>query len=106
MHAHSWELRAELPDPDDPAHEAFLAGLRADWRGVALDAGDRALCAFAERLSLRPADVGPADLDALRAAGFDDVALHHATQVVAYFNYVNRVADALGVDLEPEMPPP
>lgn len=40
-------------------------------------------------------------MDALRAAGFDDTAIHDAAQVIAYFNYINRVADALGVDLEP-----
>jgi alkylhydroperoxidase family enzyme len=42
----------------------------------------------------------------LRAAGFDDVAIHDATQVIGYFNYINRVADGLGVDLEPEMQVP
>lgn len=46
-----------------------------------------------------------ADLDALRAHGLDDRALHDATQVVAYFNYINRIADALHVELEPDMPP-
>ncbi len=40
-------------------------------------------------------------VDALRAAGFDDVAIHDATQIVGYFNYINRVAEALGVELEP-----
>lgn len=45
------------------------------------------------------------DLEPLRAAGFDDVAIHDAIQVVSYFNYINRVADAVHVDLEPEMPP-
>lgn len=48
----------------------------------------------------------PADLDALRRHGFTDEAIHDAVQVIAYFNYINRVADALGVDLEPDMPPP
>lgn len=43
----------------------------------------------------------PSDLDALRAHGFDDDAITVATQVIAYFNYINRVADALGVDDEP-----
>ena len=43
----------------------------------------------------------PADLDGLRQHGFDDRAIHDATQVIAYFNYINRVADALGV--EPEL---
>ena len=42
----------------------------------------------------------PDDLEALRARGFDDAAVHDATQVVAYFNYINRVADALGVEPE------
>jgi len=46
-----------------------------------------------------------ADLEPLRRAGLDDAALSDAVQVVAYFNYINRVADALHVDLEPEMPP-
>ncbi|MBL8801244.1 MAG: hypothetical protein JNN27_04560 [Planctomycetes bacterium] len=45
------------------------------------------------------------DIEALRAVGLDDRAVHDATGVVAYFNYINRVADALDVDLEAEMPP-
>lgn len=44
------------------------------------------------------------DVAALRRAGFDDRAIHDATAVVAYFNYINRIADALDVDLEAEMP--
>ena len=42
----------------------------------------------------------PVDLDALRAHGFDDAAITIAVQVIGYFNYINRVADALGVDDE------
>ncbi len=40
------------------------------------------------------------DIHALRAAGFSDEAVLDAVQVVGYFNYINRVADALGVDAE------
>ena len=47
-----------------------------------------------------------ADIDALRRQGLSDRAINDAVQVIAYFNYINRVADGLGVDLEPEMPPP
>ena len=47
-----------------------------------------------------------ADVADLRSHGFDDRAIHDAAQVTAYFNYINRVADGLGIDLEPEMPPP
>lgn len=40
------------------------------------------------------------DIEALRAAGFDDRAIHDATQVAGYFNYINRVVDALHVEQE------
>ena len=63
----------------------------------------RVLLQYAERLSLQPASVTVERVAALRDAGFDDRAIHDAAQVVAYFAYINRVADGLGVDLEPEM---
>lgn len=44
-----------------------------------------------------------ADVDALRDVGLDDTAIHDVCTVAAYFNYINRIADGLGVDLEPEM---
>jgi len=53
---------------------------------------------------LRPSDMSPGDLDLLRRQGFSDTAIHDAVQVISYFNYINRVADALGVDLEDWMP--
>lgn len=71
-----------------------------DWRAAALGEADRALCAFAEKLTREPGAMAAADVAALRAAGFDDAAIHDAAQVVAYFNYINRVADGLGVDPE------
>lgn len=44
--------------------------------------------------------MGPDDVQALRAVGWDDRAIHDATQIIAYFNYINRIADALGVEPE------
>jgi uncharacterized peroxidase-related enzyme len=70
-----------------------------------LGAADLALCAYAEKLTLTPAKMTEADVSAMRAAGFDDVAVHDAVQVIGYFNYINRIADAIHVDLEPEMAP-
>ena len=46
-----------------------------------------------------------ADLTPLREQGLTDRDIHDAVQVVSYFNYINRIADALGTDLEPEMAP-
>jgi uncharacterized peroxidase-related enzyme len=75
------------------------------WRGAALGEQDSALCAFAERLTLEPAKMSEGDVEELRRVGLEDAGIHEAVQVISYFNYINRVADALHVDLEPEMPP-
>lgn len=55
------------------------------------------------KLTHTPERCSRADVDALRATGASDEEIHATVQVAAYFNYINRVADALGVDLEPEM---
>lgn len=71
-----------------------------DWRLADLDDGDRALCEFAEKLTTDPATMSQREVDVLRDAGFTDAAIHDASQVISYFNYINRIADALGVELE------
>lgn len=98
MEAHAHDLRAEVDD------DGLVARIKTDWTTAPL-AADRALAAFAVKLTKTPGAMGRSDVDALRAAGFDDRAVSDAGQVIAYFNYINRVADGLGVDLEEEMPP-
>ena len=61
---------------------------------------DQALCRYAEQLTSAPTSVTSETLDTLRNHGFDDTAIHDATQVIAYFNYINRIADGLGVEHE------
>lgn len=77
--------------------------LLSDDPTPALDAAQRALVKYAEKVTLDPAACTRADVDALREAGARDEEIHNAVQVISYFNYINRVADALGVDLEGEM---
>ena len=43
------------------------------------------------------------DVRTLEKKGLSQEAISDAAQVVGYFNYINRIADGLGVDLEPEM---
>lgn len=83
-----------------------MTRLKEDWRTAELDERGRVLCAFAEKLTLEPARMGPEDLEPLRGVGLGDPGLIDVVQVIAYFNYINRVADALGVDPEPFMSPP
>ncbi len=55
---------------------------------------------YAEKLTRTPGAMDVADVDALRAEGFGDRDVLQICQVVAYFNWVNRMADGLGVVLE------
>lgn len=57
------------------------------------------------KVTVEPWAVGDADIQRLRDVGFTDTAILEASHVVGYFNHINRMADALDVDLEPEMPP-
>lgn len=56
---------------------------------------------YVVKLTRTPGDVGQEDVERLKEAGFDDTAVLDICQVAAYYNYVNRLADGLGVELEP-----
>jgi uncharacterized protein YciW len=57
---------------------------------------------YAEKLTLRPHSVSQKDVDGLASVGFSEAAVLDICQVVSYYNYVNRLADGLGVELEAE----
>ena len=99
MQAHGEDLRVESGD-------AKLAQqVRRDYRRARLTPRQRALAGFAVKVTRKPTSVRPRDLGALRRHGLSDRDILDAVQVIAYFNYINLVADALGVDPEPEMLP-
>jgi len=91
--AHWHDLRAEVGDD-------LADRVRSDWRTAGLDGKTEALLEYCEQLTQSPSEMTGADVQRLRAAGWDDRAVHDAAQVIAYFNYINRVADGLGVDPE------
>ena len=93
------DLRAEVKDKE------LVEAVQRDYRTADLSAPDRALCDFAVKLTKTPGEMTQADVDPLREHGFDDRAIHDAVQVIAYFNYINRIGDGLDVDLEHGMPP-
>jgi uncharacterized peroxidase-related enzyme len=80
--------------------------LSRDYREAALSAADRAMLDYAVKLTMRPASITREDVDRIRSAGFDDRALHDICAVTAYYAFVNRIADGLGVELEPRFDPP
>ena len=80
--------------------EELAQALIYDYRKSKLNDSDRALCDYAVKLTFSPENVGQADIEQLRATGFSDEQITIAVQVISYFNYINRVADGLGVDPE------
>lgn len=78
-----------------------MAAVVDDYRGAELSAADRVMLDFAVKLTREPSAVTEADVRALRAAGFDDAAIHDVVQITALFNYYNRLADGLGIEPEP-----
>jgi len=85
-------------------NEALVAAVAADYRTAPITDADRAMLAYVERLTRTPASVTAEDVNALRQAGFDDAAILDICQVAAYFAFVNRMADGLGVELEASSP--
>jgi uncharacterized peroxidase-related enzyme len=83
---------------------AELAEAVASGNWEDLDERSKALLTYAQKVTLRPSDVQESDLAPLRGAGLTDRDIVDANQVVAYFNYVNRIADGLGVELEDRWP--
>jgi uncharacterized peroxidase-related enzyme len=71
--------------------------LRQDYTRADLSQQDRAMLDFADRISIAAYELTSDDLEGLRAVGFDDVGILQITLIAAWFNYINRVADALGV---------
>ncbi len=59
---------------------------------------------YVETLTVRPWDVSGADVEALRDAGFEDRDILDICEVAAYYAYVNRIADGLGVAIETWLP--
>ena len=58
------------------------------------------MCLFAEKLTLQPSTITQLDIDTLSNFDLSDKEISEIVQIVSYFNYINRVADGLG--LEPE----
>ena len=80
--------------------EELVEALQTDYRQAKLSPADRAMLDYAYKLTLTPWKMVDADVQILRDHGFTDRAIHDINQITAYYAYVNRVADGLGVSLE------
>jgi len=77
--------------------EALVEALTKDYTTAPVSAQDRVMLDYVVKLTKDATKVWKDDIDGLRAAGFDDRVILQITLIASWFNYINRVADALGV---------
>jgi len=80
--------------------DSLIEALRRDYRTAPITEQERTMCDYVVKLTQDAVQCSPEDLDKLRAAGFDDKGILQITLIASWFNYINRVADALGVGRE------
>lgn len=90
-------MEREQPGED---HAGFVEALAHDYCALEMAPVDRAILDYAVKLTRSPGDITSEDVVPLRDHGLDDVAIHDLVSVTAYFAFVNRIADGLGVVLE------
>ena len=71
--------------------------MKSGWRNAALSGEECAMMQYVEKLTSHPGDMQQADVEALRAAGYEDVAILQINLIASWFNYINRAADGLGI---------
>ena len=91
MESHAEFLRRSSLD------QQLVNDLRQDYTRADLSPADRAMLDYAAQLTRDATQIGPDDLNRLRAHGFDDRAILQINLIASWFNYINRVADGLGV---------
>lgn len=78
----------------------LLARIETDWRTAGVSEKRSVMLDYVEKLTIRPWEVSEVDVEALRTAGFSDRDILDVCEVAAYYAYVNRIADGLGVAFE------
>jgi alkylhydroperoxidase family enzyme len=77
--------------------EALVEALRRDYKTAPIDERDLAMLDYVAELTRDATRITPQHHERLRAAGFDDRGILQITLIASWFNYINRVADGLGV---------
>ena len=75
----------------------LVAALEEDYRTAPISEQERVMLDYVAQVTRDATRISPADHERLRSAGFDDKGILQITLIASWFNYINRVADALGV---------
>jgi uncharacterized peroxidase-related enzyme len=77
--------------------DALVQALRDDFRAAPISRRDRVMLEYTVKLTKDATKITREDHEQLREVGFDDRGILQITLIASWFNYINRVADALGV---------
>ena len=77
--------------------DELVSAIRTNFRAAPIDEHDRVMLEYVEQMTLDATQITPDHHARLRSVGFDDRGILQVTLIAAWFNYINRVADALGV---------
>jgi alkylhydroperoxidase family enzyme len=77
--------------------DELVEAIKRDYTTAPIDQQDRVMLDYVAQLTKDATRIGPGHHEALRNAGFDDRGILQITLIASWFNYINRVADALGV---------
>ena len=77
--------------------DTLVEALRSDWRTAPISDSERVMVEYVVQLTEDATRITPRHHERLRAAGFDDRGILQITLIASWFNYINRVADSLGV---------
>ena len=99
MASHADDLRVEVAGQGEEGVELVRA-VQEDYRTARLSEADRKMLDYAVKLTRTPWEMTREDIQELRAAGFEDAAIHEIVQVTGLFSMYNRIADGLGIELE------
>jgi uncharacterized peroxidase-related enzyme len=83
-------------------NDEMVAALRKDFRSAPISEQDKVMLEYVVKLTKDATQCSPEDHNKLRAVGFDDRGILQITLIASWFNYINRVADALGVGRDGE----
>jgi uncharacterized peroxidase-related enzyme len=81
--------------------EDLVRALESDYTQAPITTAERAMLDYVVQVTKDATQIGPQDHERLRSEGFEDRAILQITLIASWFNYINRVADALGVGREP-----
>ena len=94
MRHHAEGLRKEI------RNDLLVEAVVHDYRSAPISRAELAMLGYAEQLTREPSSCRERDVSLLRQAGWNDLAILDMTLITAYFAFVNRTAEGLGVELE------